>query len=61
MAIEIKQLIIKSTLVSENRSRDQMDSGRAQLGAADLRLLKQQLIEECKELVKQSLEEMQER
>jgi hypothetical protein len=61
MAIEVKQLIIKSTLVSENRARDQMDSGRAQLGAADLRLLKQQLIEECKELVKQSLEEMQER
>lgn len=61
MAIEVKQLIIKSTLVSENRARDQTDSGRAQPGAADLRLLKQQLIEECKELVEQSLEEMQER
>ena len=61
MAIEVKQLIIKSTLVSENRARDQMDSGRAQLGAADLRLLKQQLIEECTELVEQSLEEMRER
>jgi hypothetical protein len=61
MAIEVKQLIIKSTLVSENRARDQMDSGRAQLGPADLRLLKQQLIEECKEMVEQSLEEMQER
>lgn len=58
MAIEVKQLIIKSTLVSEHRERER---DRRELANADLKLLKKELIEECRRLVEQSLEEKQER
>jgi hypothetical protein len=56
VAIEVKQLIIKSTLVGEGKQRE-----RAEIARADLDLLKQELIEACKEMVEQSLEEIQER
>lgn len=56
MAIEVKQLIIKSTLVGERKEREQVGLARADLDA-----LKQELIEACKEMVEQSIEEMQER
>jgi len=58
MTIEVKQLIIKSTLVSEHRERDR---DRRELVSADLKALKKELIEECRQLVQQSLEEIQER
>ena len=56
MAIEVKQLIIKSTLVGERKEREQVGLARA-----DLDSLKQELIEACREMVEQSLEEAQER
>jgi hypothetical protein len=56
MAIEVKQLIIKSTLVSNHRQSD-----RVELATEDLEALKQEVIEECRELVEQSLEALQER
>ncbi len=56
MSIEIRQLIIKSTLVSERR-----ECSRTELDDLDLESLKQKVIEECRELLEQSLEELQER
>ena len=56
MAIEIRQLIIKSTLVGERKEREQVGVAKA-----DLALLKQELVEVCKEIVERSLEETQER
>ena len=56
MAIEIKQLIIKSTLVGERKEPE-----RAAIARADIELLKQELVEICKDMVEQSLEEIQER
>jgi hypothetical protein len=58
MAIEVKQLIIKSTLISENRERDR---DRKELASADLKALKRELVEECRQVVEQSLEQLQER
>jgi hypothetical protein len=55
MSIEVKQLIVKSTLVSDARDDDRRDS------AIDVERLKQQVIDECRELIEQSLEELQER
>ena len=56
MPIEVKQLIIKSTVTDEHRDRD--DPGPA---PADIEALKQQVLEECKELIEQSLEKSRER
>jgi len=59
MAIEVKQMIIKSTLVSgQNQHRQQED---AELASLDLDLLKEEVMEECRELIEQSLSELQER
>jgi hypothetical protein len=58
MAIEVKQLIIKSTLISENREPDR---DRKELASADLKALKRELVEECRQVVEQSLEQLQER
>jgi hypothetical protein len=58
MAIEIKQLIIKSTLISEHRESVRE---RRELVGADLKVLKKELVEECRRMVEQSLEEKQER
>jgi hypothetical protein len=58
MAIEVRQLIIKSTLISENRERDR---DRKELASADLKALKRELVEECRQVVEQSLEQLQER
>lgn len=55
MSIEIKQLIVKSTLVNETRDTDHRDS------EINLERLKQQVIDECRELIEQSLEAQQER
>lgn len=55
MSIEVKQLIVKSTLVSDARDDDRRDP------AIDVERLKQQVIDECRELIEQSLEALQER
>ncbi len=55
MSIEVKQLIVKSTLVSDTRNDDRRDS------EIDVERLKQQVIDECRELIEQSLEALQER
>ena len=56
MSIEVKQLIVKSTIVSERRPQQQ-----AEIAQRDLESLKQEVIEQCRELVEQSLDEMRER
>ena len=56
MAIEIKQMIIKSTLVHGRKDADRPDNA-----GVDIELLKQELMEECRELIEQSLSELQER
>lgn len=56
MSIEIKQLIVKSTLVG---SSDEPEA--AGLASEDLETFRQELIEQCRELVERSLAEMQER
>lgn len=55
MSIEVKQLIVNSTLVGDARDDGRRDS------AIDVERLKQELIDECREMIEQSLEELQER
>ncbi len=59
MAIEVKQMIIKSTLVSGQKQHRQQED--AELAGLDLDLLKEEVIEECRELIEQSLGELRER
>jgi hypothetical protein len=56
MTIEVKQMIIKSTVV--NRFADQDPSEGS---AVDIEQLKEMVMEECKELIAESLSELQER
>ena len=56
MAIEIKQMIIKSTLVHGYK-----EEGRSDVGDVDIELLKEEVMEECRELIERSLGELQER
>lgn len=56
MAIEIKQLVIKSTLIGERKEREQVGVAKA-----DLDRLKQELMDACREMVERNLEETQER
>ncbi len=56
MPIEVKQLIIKSTVTDEHRDRDNPG-----LASEEFEALKQQLLEECKALIEQSLEKSRER
>ena len=49
-------MIIKSTLVHGRKEEE-----RSVLADVDLELLKQEVIEECRELIEQSLNELQER
>lgn len=56
MSIEIRQMTIKSTLVSEAEETNQWGPE-----AVDLESLKQSVIEECRELIEKSLDELQER
>lgn len=55
MSIEIKQLVVKSILVDETREDDRPRD------ADELERLKQQVIDECREMIEQSLEALQER
>ena len=56
MAIEVKQMIIKSTLV-----HGQKEEERSGFAGVDIELLKEEVMEECRELLEQSLGELQER
>jgi len=54
--IEVTQLIIKSTLVDEHPEREVPGPD-----IADIESFKQQIMEECKELIEQSLQKSRER
>ena len=56
MSIEIKQMIIKSTLVNDHSAHE--ETGHT---AVDVDQLRETLLDECKELIAESLNEMQER
>lgn len=55
MSIEVKQLIVKSTLVNEPGVDPRPES------AIDIENLRQQVLDECREMIEQSLEALQER
>ncbi|MCP4983824.1 MAG: hypothetical protein GY935_25390 [Gammaproteobacteria bacterium] len=59
MAVEVKQMIINTTLVSGDSDRDKLEN--PDLSEIDLELLKEEVMEECRELIEQSLNELQER
>lgn len=56
MAIEVKQMIIKSTLV-----HGQKEEQRVGLADVDIELLKEEVLEECREMIEQCLGALQER
>ena len=56
MAIEVKQIIIKSTLINGHKQEERSD-----IADVDIELLKEEVMEECRELIKQSFSELQER
>jgi hypothetical protein len=56
MAIEIKQIIIKSTLIHGRN-----EEPRSDISDVDIELLKEEVMEECRELIEQSFSELQER
>jgi hypothetical protein len=56
MSIEIKQMIIKSTLVDERRNKL-----HSEYENFDIEEIKQQLMEACREMIEQNLIESQER
>lgn len=56
MSIEVKQLIIKSTIVN-----GQTEKKDYEYTAVDIELIKEAVMEECKELIADSLSELQER
>ena len=58
MAIEVKQLIIKSTLIAGS-NRDEEMAG--QVKGFDTELLKEEMMEDLRDLIEQSLSELQER
>jgi hypothetical protein len=55
MSIEVKQLIVKSTLVDDSRDDERSEP------TVDIERLKRQVIDECRRLIEQSLESRQER
>ena len=56
MAIEVKQMIIKSTVVNERTEGNRQESVDI-----DVEQLKERLLEECRELIAESLNKAQER
>jgi hypothetical protein len=56
MAIEIKQMIIKSTLIHGHN-----EEPRLNITDADIELLKEEVMEECREMIEQSFSDLQER
>lgn len=59
MSVEVKQMIVNSTLVSGTDERDGTTS-QANDGA-DLETLREEVMEECRELIEQSLNRLKER
>lgn len=59
MSVEVKQMIVNSTLVSGHGERDR-SAGQGSEGN-DLETLREELIEECRELIEQSLNQLKER
>lgn len=55
MSIEVKQLIVKSTLVGDDREN------QPPTPAVDIESLKNQVLDECRELIEQFIESRQER
>ena len=56
MTIEVKQIIIKSTVTNERPAEP-----RAEVSAVDLERLKEMLLAECRELISDTLNSMRER
>jgi len=56
MSIEVKQMIIKSTLVNGSPVKDDPEYTRV-----DIEQLKETVMEECKAFIAESLREIQER
>ena len=56
MAIEGKQMIIKSTVINQRT-----DEGVQEVAAIDVEQLKEQLMEECRELIAERLNDSRER
>ena len=56
MTIEVKQLIIKSTVLNERQSQQSHERV-----AVNLDQIKESLLQECRELIAQQLGEMRER
>ncbi len=56
MTIEVKQLIIKSTVVNGRTEQECLKHA-----TVDIEQLKEMVMEECKELIAKSLSELQER
>lgn len=59
MPVEVKQMIVNSTLVSGDGERGKSSSQGS--GDHDLEALREEVIEECRELIEQSLNRLQER
>ena len=56
VAIEVRQMIIKSTVVSGRKEAESPG-----IDNADLELLKEEVVEMCKEMIERRLDELQER
>jgi len=56
MTIEVKQLIIKSTVIN-----DRPELPTQELAAVDIEKIKELLMEECRELISETLSEIRER
>ena len=56
MTIEVKQLVIKSTVTNTRPSEEKPGTG-----SVDLERLKQQLLAACREMISDKLNSMQER
>lgn len=56
MSIEVKQMVIKSTIVNGHVEKIDDD-----YSAVDIEELKETVMEECKELIAESLSDLQER
>jgi hypothetical protein len=56
MAIEIKKLIIKTTLVDQGKTASQKE-----FGDINIEMLQKRIMKECQELIDQKLDELQER
>jgi len=59
MSIEVKQMIIKSTLVGDDNSSELTNDGQGV--ELDVETLKEEMIAACKDMIQQSIQELKER